>query len=218
MDFDDFKDAHKGEEVICIGNGPSLDGIPISFLRSRPSFGLNYLPAYSNLLDGFMPTYWLALDRVPLEVIPSLSQQIPKFVPHRQRKTIEAEGITAKYANIIGFNMSDMKHPGGMGYGTSLLAAAHIAGVHMGASTILLVGFDCAKAKKSKKPHDTGKTGCPHFYDADHEPKEMNGWCNMFSILDKYLNKTGQGIINLSNPTFCKSLTQRSVLQYMEVT
>ena len=216
MEFADFAGIHKGAEVICIGNGPSLENVSIDFLRSRPSFGLNYLTTYNDLLDSFVPTYWLALDRIPLEVIPTLPRDLPKFVPHRQWQTLEAEGVTKEHKNIVPFNMSDMKHPGGMGYGTSLLAAAHIASVHMEARTILLVGFDCAKALKSHKPYEFGQTGCPHFYDPEHEPKEMNGWCNMFGILDKWLNKRGQEIINLSHPTFCQKLKQRSFLQYME--
>lgn len=216
MNFDDFKNVHKGEEVICIGNGPSLENVSINFLRSRPSFGLNYLPTYNDLLDGFLPTYWIALDRVPMEVIPSLPDDMPKFTPHRQFQSLEAEGVTKENNNVIAFKMGDMDHPGGMGYGTTLLAAAHIASVHMGASTVFLVGFDCAKALKSVRPRVQGKTGCPHFYDPEHDPKPMNGWCNMFGILDKWLRKRGQKIINLSNPTFCESLERDSFLNHLE--
>lgn len=216
MEFADFEGAHKGEEVICIGNGPSLDNIPLSFLRSRPSFGLNYLPTYNDLLDGFLPTYWLALDRAAMEVIPSLPQKLPKFVPHRQCQTLEAEGITKANANVIPFKMRDMDRPSGMAYGTSLMAAAHIASIHMQASTVLLVGFDCAKAKQTHRSLVIGKNGTPRFYDSEHESKVMKGWCDMFGTFDKFLNKRGQGIINLSNPTFCKSLKQRSVFRYAE--
>jgi hypothetical protein len=217
MSFEDFSGIHKGEDVICIGNGPSLENISVSFLKSRPSFGLNYLPTYNHFLDDFMPTYWLALDRVPMEVIPSLPDTMPKFVPHRQWTALEAEGVTAQNNNVIGFKMGDMDHPGGMGYGTSLLAAAHIASVHMQAKRVFLVGFDCAKAMQSRKPYNKGMTGCPHFYDPEHEPKPMGGWCNMFGILDTWLrNKKNSQIINLSHPTFCKSLEQGFFWEYME--
>lgn len=216
MELADFEGIHKGAEVICIGNGPSLENISIDFLRSRPSFGLNYLPTYNNLLDSFMPTYWLALDQKPMEIIPELPPELPKFVPERKIQTLKAKGVLEKHPNIIGFAMSNMKHPGGMGYGTSLLAAAHLAGAHMQAKRILLVGFDCAKALKNTKPQAPGQTGCPHFYDPEHEPKEMKGWCNMFGIYDKWLRKRGQEIINLSHPTFCKSLKQGFFWNYME--
>jgi len=216
MEFADFKDAHKGGEVICIGNGPSLDNVSIDFLKSRPSFGLNYMPTYNSFLDGFLPTYWIALDQIPTEVISSLPPEMPKFVPFRKISYLEANGIIPQYPNVVGFKMGDMRHPGGMGYGTTLLAAAHIAGAHMQARRIFLVGFDCAKAAKSKKPYVAGKTGCPHFYDPEHEAKAMGGWCNMFGIYDKWLRKQGQEIINLSYPTFCKSLDQGFFLDYME--
>jgi hypothetical protein len=217
MDFGDFKGIHKGGEVICIGNGPSLENISLNFLKSRPSFGLNYLPTYSDeFLGGFMPTYWIALDRVPMELIPELPPEMPKFVPHRQLQTLEAEGVTQEQVSVMGFKLGNMDHPGGMGYGTTLLAAAHIASVHMLAKTVFLVGFDCAKAKVSKKPHNRGQTGCPHFYDPQHAPKPMGGWCNMFGILDRWLHKRGQKIINLSHPTFCKTLKQGYFWDYME--
>jgi hypothetical protein len=217
MEFADFKGIHKGEEVICIGNGPSLDNVSIDFLRSRPSFGLNYLTTYNDLLDGFLPTYWLALDRIPMEVIPTLPHEMPKFVPERQHKTLVAEGVVDGIPNVVMFRMGDMGHPGGMGYGTSLLAAAHIAGAQMEAKRIFLVGFDCAKAAKSIKPFVQGKSGCPHFYDPEHEGRPMNGWCNSFGIYDKWLRKQGGKIINLSYPTHCKSLDQGLFLDYMEV-
>ncbi len=214
MEFADFDGAHKGAEVICIGNGPGLENISVDFLRSRPSFGLNYLPTYNGLLDDFLPTYWVALDQTPVEVIPILPPEMPKFIPTNKIRNLK--GLIEKYSNIIGFEMSDMKHPGGMGYGTTLLAAAHIAGVHMQAQRIFLVGFDCAKAARNKKPIVMGQTGCPHFYDPEHEAKKMNGWCNMFGIYDKWLRKRGQEIINLSHPTFCKSLEQGFFWNYME--
>lgn len=205
MNFEDFKDIHKGEEIICIGNGPSLENVSISFLKSRPSFGLNYIVHYNEFLDGFVPTYWVALDGGTMEEIASLPK-IPKFVPTRQKGTLQAKGLFDE--TVIPFDLGNMEHPGGMGYGTTLLAATHIASVHMGASTVYLVGFDCAKAMHSRRPQVKGKTGCPHFYDPELEPKYMGGWCNMFGILDKWLRKRGQKIVNLSHPTMCKSLEQ----------
>ena len=224
MDFADFKGIHKGEEVICIGNGPSLENVSIDFLRSRPSFGLNYMPTYNEFLDGFLPTYWLALDQHPMEIVSSLPVDMPKFIPERKVKTLEHTDASEfkksgkhPYPNLVGFAMKGMDHPGGMGYGTSLLAAAHIAGSHMEAKRIFLVGFDCAKAMKGKRPYNKGKTGCPHFYDPEHEPKFMKGWCNMFAIYDKWLRKRGQEIINLSHPTLCKELTKGFFWDYLEV-
>lgn len=208
MTFDDFKGIHEGEEVICIGNGPSLENVSINFLKSRPSFGLNYIVHYNEFLNGFMPTYWTALDGGTMDAMESLPPEMPKFVPKRHADKAK------QHESVYGFELKEMPHPGGMGYGTTLLAAAHIASCHMKAKTVLLVGFDCAKAAKTTRPQRKGITGCPHFYDPDHEAKFMGGWCNMFGILDKYLRKEGQSIINLSHPTMCKSLEQEYFWRY----
>jgi len=224
MNFADFKDIHKDDDVICIGNGPSLNNISIAFLESRPSFGLNYMPTYNDFLDGFMPTYWLVLDQKPTEIIPSLPYDMPKFMPSRKQETFEHENEKARrqnkaepYPNLVGFKMSDMQQPAAMGYGSSLIAAAHVAGAHMQAKRIFLVGFDCEKAMQGKRPYIMGKVGCPHFYDPEHKGKPMKGWCNQMGIYAKWLNKTGQEMINLSHPTTCKSVPQGYFWDYLEV-
>lgn len=208
-----------------MGNGPSLDNVSLDFLRSRPSFGLNYMPTYNDLLDGFMPTYWLALDQHPTEIIPSLPYDLPKFIPRRKQDNFEKDndekrrrGKDILYPNLVGFKMGDMKQPAAMGYGSSLIAAAHVAGAHMKAKRIFLVGFDCEKAMQSKKPYKMGKVGCPHFYDPDHAGKHMKGWCNQMGIYAKWLQKRGQDMINLSHPTTCKSVPQGYFWDYMEAT
>jgi len=207
-----------------MGNGPSLDNVSLDFLKSRPSFGLNYMPIYNDLLDGFLPTYWLALDQHPTEVIQSLPRDLPKFIPERKVKTFEQANDQARrkdeeepYPSLVGFKMRDMKQPAAMGYGSSLIAAAHVAGAHMEAKRIFLVGFNCEKAMRGKKPYVMGKVGCPHFYDPDHEGKPMKGWCNQMGIYAKWLEKRGQEMINLSHPTTCTSVPQGFFWDYLEV-
>jgi len=71
-----YKDLHKGESCIIIGNGPSLDNVPNSFLSSMPSFGSNrgYIK--------FKPTYYVCTD--PLDVKKNIDWikaiKTPKFI------------------------------------------------------------------------------------------------------------------------------------------
>jgi len=77
----DFHWKHTGETILVIANGDGLLNIPISFLRKFPSIGMNHIAWYSDVLEGFMPNYWVALDDVPLENIPKLNG-VTKFIPH----------------------------------------------------------------------------------------------------------------------------------------
>jgi hypothetical protein len=212
MTLASFAGAHKDGEVICIGNGPSLDNVSVKFLRSRPSFGVNYIVEYNHLLDGFIPTYWIGLDWGSMDAISKLPPELPKFVPRRQHKSLQAKGIPTE--GVVPFEMSDMEHPGSMSYGTTLLAAAHIASVCMEAKTVLLVGFDCARARRMVR-EGKGRTNGPHFYDKDHDAKPTAQWCNAFEILDIWLRKRGQRIINLSHPTYCNSLERGFFWDYV---
>ena len=51
-------DLHKGETGLVIGNGPSLNDVPLDFLKAYPSFGTNRI----YLLDDFTPTYYAAVN------------------------------------------------------------------------------------------------------------------------------------------------------------
>ena len=71
-----YKDAHKGETAIIIGNGPSLMGVPVEFLQSYLSFGAN------RIWRLFWPTYYVCTD--PLDVEKNLevikAMLTPKFI------------------------------------------------------------------------------------------------------------------------------------------
>lgn len=71
-----YKDLHKGESVIIIGNGPSLKHVSNDFLASMPSFGSN------RIWRKFKPTYHVISD--PLDVKKNMSYLMsldtPKFI------------------------------------------------------------------------------------------------------------------------------------------
>lgn len=71
-----FKDAHKGETCLVIGNGPSLALRSNEFLARWPSFGSN------RVWRKFEPTYYVCTD--PLDVEKNmdyiLSRSGPKFI------------------------------------------------------------------------------------------------------------------------------------------
>lgn len=61
--WSDLKLRHEGQTGLVIGNGPSLSSIPLSFLGRYPSIGTNRI----YLLEGFTPTYYVAINPLVIE-------------------------------------------------------------------------------------------------------------------------------------------------------
>jgi hypothetical protein len=59
--FECFFERHLGETCLIIGNGPSLRGVPNSFLKRYPSFGSN------RIYLKYLPTYYVAVNPLVIE-------------------------------------------------------------------------------------------------------------------------------------------------------
>lgn len=70
--WDIIKNKYAGWTGIIIGNGPSLNDIPISFLKKYPSFGSNRI----YLLDGFRPTYHVCVNPLVIDQFPEIIKGI----------------------------------------------------------------------------------------------------------------------------------------------
>ena len=77
----DFFGIHEGETCLLVGNGLSLNDLPLDFLSAYPSIGANTI----HLKEGFTPTYYTAVDsRVMFEFGDAVNEHlahIPKFIP-----------------------------------------------------------------------------------------------------------------------------------------
>lgn len=213
MRLQDFRNIHDGEDVLAIGTGPSLLDIPTDFLSTMPSIGVNYLPYYRDLLDGFIPHYWTALDTSPMELLDSMPAEIIRFVPNRQQKRAEAAGRNLK--NCVFYEVAAMPRPDRMGYSTSLAAAVQIA-FYMGASNVLLAGFDCTKGNKSDALPEPGKTGTQHFYDPDNGRQYSPGWDKNMGQIAEWAEAMGKGLYNISPFTMSRMVQQRSFREWVD--
>lgn len=79
-----FKDKHKGQRCVIIGNGPSLNQMDLSFLKNEICFGLNKI--YLGFEKwGFIPTYYVSVNRLVIEQNAEeiLNIPCPKFLSNR---------------------------------------------------------------------------------------------------------------------------------------
>lgn len=79
-----FKNKHKGQRCVIIGNGPSLNQMDLSFLKNEFCFGLNKIYLGFEKWD-FLPTYYVAVNSLVIEQsakeIPAIP--CPKFISNR---------------------------------------------------------------------------------------------------------------------------------------
>lgn len=214
MQLEDFKDKHKGEEVIVVCNGPGLKNIPFAFIESRPNFVINFFPYWA---PWVRINYWLALDPICFKALEHAKEAV-KFIKSHQANVFKGY----EDENLVFYEMRDQV-PGfvwteewGLKYSTTALAAAHL-GVYMGASKVLLVGFDCTYGMGlyQNLADFEGLSRIPHFYD---KRKHFNGYSGMwdehFRIFADWAEGQGTEIINLSVPTASKHLKREDYRDY----
>jgi len=99
-------------------------------------------------------------------------------------------------------------HENYVSYGTTTMAAIHLAW-HMGTPNVLLVGFDCTRAKNPmNRPAKEGINGAPHFYDPNKEGIFHPNWNKQAGVMRIFCEENGSRLINLSNPTQCTTLPE----------
>jgi hypothetical protein len=144
-----FKDTHKGETCLVIGNGPSLDVTPLEKLAGKyPSFGANKI--YDSVAHpDFMPDYWTCIDDLMLtDCVPYLLEHpelaAERFVP-RTIPMPKSHGLNTIVE--IGFS-KDAAEKVYLG-GTVTYVNLQLA-YYMGFTRVLLVGIDHRYPHSSK--------------------------------------------------------------------
>jgi len=198
-----FKDVHKDEVAVIIGNGPSLDTTPLEALKRK------YLTFGSNMIyrKPFQPEYYCIIDEEMMQAC------LPLPYEFRATKFIRAEaGIGEPIYPIVANGFStDISNFIVMG-GTVTYALLQIA-FYMGIGTVLLVGVDhhypqTGKLKGQFKATDQDPD---HFQPADGKPyflrartfnaPELEGTRKNYMIAEELFRKAGRRIVNLTPGT-----------------
>lgn len=132
-----MKNMHKGETCLIIGNGPSLNEIPLAFLQKYVTFGTNRI----YLMDGFEPTYYASVN--PLVIEQSIEQInkmqcIGKFIRADLAERIN-DAIPLYSTGTPMFSKSPLEH---VYEGFTVTYVCMQLAYWMGFTTALLVGVD----------------------------------------------------------------------------
>lgn len=133
----DFKDAHKGETALVIGNGPSLDDTPLEALgKLYPTFGANKIYNYP-----YKPTYYACVDRDMFhDCVPWLmahTEYRPAIFLPREIPFPGSHGLNVTVNSPFSIDAQDFVTLGGTVTFVNLQLA-----YYMGFTTVLLVGVD----------------------------------------------------------------------------
>jgi len=193
LSLDRFRDIHKDETCLVLGNGQSLSALPLSFLEKYPSIGGNTICEHELKL-----WYYAAVDtRVRREfgnkVLDKFSS-IPKFIPTPNLDKWQGRNFYRWKHRAGEIKMSaDDFCTRGITYNCIMDVQLQIANL-MGFSTILIVGMDRGFHRA-------------HFWGSDEGIANRDS-AEWWATCDEYHTKLIEGyrgkIINISTVSGCE--------------
>lgn len=140
-----FRDLHRGQRCVIMGNGPSLARMDLSRLRGEVTFGLNRIYLLFDRL-GFEPTYFACVNELVLE---QFAQEIaalsmPKFLDWRGRGHFDGVDPTTVFVRTrLVFSDSFAEDPRhGLSAGGTVTFVALQLAYFMGFREVILIGVD----------------------------------------------------------------------------
>lgn len=205
VDLGKFKDIHKGQAAVIIGNGPSLKLSDIERL-SYPTFGSNQIYRLP-----FQPDYYSIVDKEMLDACLPLPLDFhPTMFLRAEARVLENNPIYPIVAGGFSKNIDNFVVMGG----TVTYVLFQLA-YYMGFTTLLLLGIDHNYPKAGTvKPGDffvAGGIDPDHFQCNDGEPyfkegkqynaPELERVTQYYKWADEFFKLEGRRILNLTPDT-----------------
>lgn len=192
MDYQAFRNIHKGETALLVGNGVNLKLTPPE-LFNLPSIGMNTIHQY----EGWKPTYYTAVDnRVMREFGKEVSEKysdIPKFIPVGLK---EWQGDNFVIFNHLADDLKRGWKPSTLQDGITYHSSMHVAmqlAYWMGFTTLLMIGIH----------HKPGE-GQEHFWGRDEGMPNIlpvDDWLTGYEVLTSGMKSKGVTVLNISEDT-----------------
>ena len=110
--FHEYSHQYQNKNCIIIGNGPSLNNVPMDFLTLYPSFGSNCI-YYMQELNGFTPTYHVVEDNKVFQENKSAIAMFKgpiKIYPQEYCKQLEHDQFDYQFQLDQGFYLQSSKY------------------------------------------------------------------------------------------------------------
>ena len=168
-DLGAFRDRHRGERCVIMGNGPSLNETDVSLLSGVATFGLNRIYLMYERL-GFVPTYHVVVNELVVNQCADDLVKVdgPLFSTWPNRKALEGHPHAMFLQKVTGplFSRDPRR---GIWEGATVTYAAMQLAYFMGFSEVLLVGVDHSFATKGPAHKVVTSGGAdPNHFDANY--------------------------------------------------
>jgi len=162
-----FRDLHRGQRCVIMGNGPSLACMDLSRLRGEVTFGLNRIYLLFDRM-GFEPTYFACVNELVLEQFADeiAALRMPKFLDWRGREYFErGDPQTVFVRTRLVFSDSFAEDPRrGLSAGGTVTYVALQLAYFMGFREVILIGVD----------HNFADKGTPNKTETRHQDRDAN--------------------------------------------
>ncbi|MBE9585350.1 DUF115 domain-containing protein [Mucilaginibacter sp. JRF] len=187
----DLKDIHKGKRVFIIGNAPSLNKMPLYFLKDEYTMGFNRFNLMFERLN-WLPSFYMVTDDL---VIKDMHQQIneeilPKvpyaFFPDIHPSNVEFDKYIDHRENVYWLNTDRPEFRADLpkcGINKTVVNAAIQVAAYLGFSDIYLIGVDMSFADQKVK-----KMNSRNWEADEHDPNHFDP--RYFGKGRKYHNPT----------------------------
>lgn len=203
-----FKNLHRGETCVIIGNGPSLRLSDLELLSDKYiTFGSNQI-----FRLPFAPTYYSIIDKQMMDACLPLPKDFrPKEIFLRAEACVEGNNpIYPIVAAGFGVDIANFVVMGG----TVTFALMQIA-FYMGFETMLLIGVDHSYPKSSlitssrrfvadgeDPDHFKCADGKPYFKEGvTYNAPELKGTTQSYAIARQLFDQAGRRAVNISRKT-----------------
>ena len=201
----DYKDTYRNGTCVIVGNGPSLNTVPLDFLYQYPTYGQNKI----YMLEGFTPTFYVCTD--PSGVIDR------DTVNEMQTIRFTRRGTGFKYTNeFVTTNRRYFSTRPDIevyeGYCVTFISLQ--LAYYMGFSTVLLVGVD-ARYVEGEENHFAEGYGDPIQWDDASMDKGRIAIDQSMAFARNAFEKDGRKIINLTEGTALKVFELGTISDWM---
>jgi hypothetical protein len=212
----DLQNIHKGETAVIIGNGPSLNDVPLSFLRKYPTFGSNRI----YLLKRFTPTYYSVINpRVIVQYLEDIKRQ------KSETKFIRVEYIASVPGSLPIRSLKSAAFSydliAGMYEGWTVTFVNLQIAYWMGFTRVLLVGLDHRyEVDKPLERHSRLRGGDPnhfdpnYFRDAEWDHPNLQKSAEAYQLALAAYSNDGREIINVSTESDLIVFPRRDWIDY----
>lgn len=137
-----FRDRHRGERCVIVGNGPSLARTDLDRLKGEVTFGLNRIYLLSER-RGFTPSYHVCVNHLVLEQFGAeiAALPVPKFLSWdgRHAAPFDESVVLLRSHQTPGFAEDPAR---GLWEGCTVTYVALQLAFFMGFTTVILIGVD----------------------------------------------------------------------------